>query len=207
MVVGDRLSTTYFKENKRQFHGVGNRLVRLLVNRAFKSDISDILTGCRCLSRRFVKSFPVTSSGFEIETEMTIHALDRGFLVREVPISYRDRAAEGSESKLNTVSDGLRVLRTIVVLFRDYRPLPFFGIVALLLFGVSFIMFLWPLDEYIKTGFVSKIPTLVVSIALGISSLLSLVSGVILDSIRMQARQFYELALTMMAEDEHRASR
>jgi len=199
MVIGDRLSSTYFEQNTRKFHGAGNRLVRFLVNRIFGSQVKDIMTGCRCFSRRFVKSFPVLSSGFEIETEMTIHALDKNFLIEEVPIEYRDRC-EGSESKLSTFSDGLRVLRTILALFRDYRPLPFFGIIALVLFVVSVVMFLPPLDEYLAVGYVYKVPTLVVSIAFGISAMLSLVCGVILDSIRTHSRQFYELALTMLDE-------
>ena len=197
MVIGDRLSSTYFTENTRQFHGFGNRLVRFLVNRIFRSDVHDIMSGCRAFSRRFVRSFPVLSSGFEIETEMTIHALDRNFLIREVPITYRDRA-EGSESKLNTVSDGMRVLSTIGALFRDYRPMQFFAIIAVLLFAVSAALFIMPLDEYLRTGFVKRVPTLVVSIALGISAMLALVSGIILESIRTHARQFYELALTVI---------
>lgn len=201
MVIGDRLSSTYFEENKRHFHGAGNRLVRMLVNRIFRSDVQDIMTGCRCFSRRFVKSFPVLSSGFEIETEMTIHALDKNFLIREVPIGYRDRC-EGSDSKLSTFSDGLRVLRTIFALFRDYRPLPFFGIIALVLFAVSIAMFVTPLLEYLESGYVYKVPTLVVSIAFGISAMLSLVCGVLLDSIRTHSRQFYELALTLLDESD-----
>jgi hypothetical protein len=199
MVIGDRLSSTYFEQNTRQFHGAGNRLVRFLVNRIFGSQVKDIMTGCRCFSRRFVKSFPVLSSGFEIETEMTIHALDKNFLIREVPIEYRDRC-EGSESKLSTFSDGMRVLRTILALFRDYRPLPFFGLIALALFVVSIALFIPPFDEYLLTGYVHRVPTLVVSIAFGISAMLSLVCAVILDSIRTHSRQFYELALTMLAE-------
>lgn len=203
MVVGDRLSSTYFEENTRRMHGFGNRLVRFLVNRIFKSDIHDVMTGCRCFSRSFVKSFPVTSGGFEIETEMTIHALDRNFLVREVPITYRDRP-EGSVSKLNTYSDGLRVLRTILLLFRDYRPMSFFGLGAAALFLAALIMFLPPLDEYVRTGYVDRVPTLVVSIALGISALLSLTSGIVLDAIRTHARHFYELELNAMALTDRR---
>lgn len=206
MVIGDRLSSTYFTENTRQFHGFGNRLVRFLVNRIFRSDVHDIMSGCRAFSRSFVRSFPVLSSGFEIETEMTIHALDRNFLIREVPIAYRDRG-EGSESKLSTVSDGLRVLSMIGALFRDYRPLQFFLIIAILLFLASFALFIVPLDEYLLTGFVHRVPTLVVSIALGISAMLAFVSGIILESIRTHSRQFYELALTMIHELDARESR
>ncbi|MHB8805850.1 MAG: glycosyltransferase family 2 protein [Coriobacteriia bacterium] len=203
MVVGDRLSSTYFEENKRRMHGVGNRLVRFLVNRIFKSTIHDVMTGCRCFSRSFVKSFPVTSGGFEIETEMTIHALDKNFLVSELPVTYRDRP-EGSISKLNTYSDGLRVLRTILLLFRDYRPMLFFGLGAAVLFLMAFIMFLPPLDEYVRTGYVRRVPTLVVSIALGISALLSLTSGIVLDAIRTHSRQFYELGLNAIALSDRR---
>jgi len=199
MVIGDRMSSTYLQENTRAFHRFGNRLVRYLVNRIFASDLHDIMSGCRVMSREFVKTFPVTTGGFEIETEMTIHALDKGFLVREAPISYRERGGE-SESKLNTFSDGFKVLATVGELFRDYKPLMFFALVAAVLFLVSLAMFLPPLDEYIKTGYVHKVPTLVVSIALGISSLLSLVSGVLLDSIRNHSKQFYELALTSYRE-------
>jgi glycosyltransferase involved in cell wall biosynthesis len=199
MVNGDRLSGTYLKENTRAFHGFGNRLVRFLVNKIFSSDLHDIMTGCRVMSRQFVKTLPITSAGFEIETEMTIHALDKGFLVREEPVTYRERR-EGSESKLNTFSDGFKVLVTIGELFRDYRPLMFFTIISAVLFVVSFVMFLAPLDEYIKTGFVHKVPTVVVSIALGLSSLLAFVSGVLLDSIRNHSKQSYELALTSYAE-------
>lgn len=203
MVVGDRLSSTYFTENTRPLHGIGNRLVRFLVNRIFNSDIHDVMTGARCFSRRFVKSFPVTSGGFEIETEMTIHALDKSFLIQEVPVSYRDRT-EGSVSKLNTIPDGLRVLRTIAVLFRDYRPMAFFGVVAVVLFASSLVLFLAPLEEYLDTGFVRKVPSLVVSIALGISAMLSLVCGVVLDAFRTHSRQFYELALTALAQQNGR---
>lgn len=206
MVIGDRLSSTYFAENTRQFHGYGNRLVRFLVNRIFRSDVHDIMSGCRAFSRRFVRSFPVLSGGFEVETEMTIHALDRNFLIREVPITYRDRT-EGSESKLNTFSDGIGVLSTIIKLFRDYRPLQFFTIVAVVLFVISAIMFGVPLGEYLRTGFVRRVPTLVVAIALGTSAMLSLVCGIVLDSIRTHSRQFYELALTVISDQDARESR
>jgi glycosyltransferase involved in cell wall biosynthesis len=201
MVNGDRLSSTYLAENTRAFHGFGNRLVRFLVNRIFASDLHDIMTGCRVMSRRFVKTFPITSAGFEIETEMTIHALDKGFVVREEPVGYKERG-EGSTSKLNTFSDGAKVLVTIAELFRDYRPLAFFGIASGVLFLAGLAMFLTPLNEYLATGYVHKVPTLVVSIALGISALLSFALGVLLDSIRNHSKQFYELALTSYTEIE-----
>lgn len=201
MVIGDRLSSTYFEENKRPFHGVGNRLVRLLVNRIFHSDVQDIMTGCRAFSRTFVKSFPVLSSGFQIESEMTIHALDNHFLIHEVPIDYRDRP-EGSVSKLNTFSDGFKVLGTIFTLFRDYQPMLFFGLIAIALLVVSLAMFAVPLDEYLRTGLVAKVPTLVVAVALGTGSMLSLVCGVILGSTRRHSKQFYELTLTLLKEQD-----
>ena len=130
MAIGDRLSSTYFRENKRPFHNTGNKLVRTLINKIFKSEVKDIMTGCRAFNRKFVKSFPVLSNGFEIETEMSIHALDKRFLIAEIPIAYRDRP-EGSESKLNTFQDGYRVLKTILKLYKDYKPLSFFGLIAL----------------------------------------------------------------------------
>ena len=131
MVIGDRLSSTYFTENKRPFHNMGNRIVRGLINHLFHSNVKDIMTGYRAFSRLFVKSFPVLSKGFEIETEMTIHALDKNFLLEEIPVTYRDRP-EGSESKLNTVSDGMKVLKTIASLFRDYKPLLFFSCASII---------------------------------------------------------------------------
>jgi glycosyltransferase involved in cell wall biosynthesis len=203
MVVGDRLSSTYFSENSRPLHGIGNRLVRWLVNRIFGSELRDIMSGSRAFSRRFVKSFPVATAGFEIETEMTIHALDKAFLIREVPIGYRDRP-EGSCSKLSTFGDGTKVLRTIAALFKDYRPLAFFGIASALLMTAALVMFIVPLDEYLATGYVRKVPTLIVSIGLGMGSLLSLVCAVVLDSLRKQSKQFYELVLTMQAESDAR---
>jgi len=205
MVVGDRLSSTYFAENQRAFHGFGNKLVRFSVNRMFASDVHDIMSGCRAFSRRFVRTFPVLSGGFEIETEMTIHALDRNFLIREVPVTYRDRI-EGSESKLSTFSDGFKVLGTIGSLFRDYRPFQFFTIAAVFLALVSLALFVAPFDEYLRTGFVKKVPSLVVSIAFAISALLAFACGVILDSIRTHSRQFYELAMTAMADQDPRQS-
>jgi len=201
IVNGDRLSSTYLQENTRAFHGFGNRLVRFLVNRIFSSDLHDIMTGCRVMSREFVKTFPVTTAGFEIETEMTIHALDKGFRVAEAPVSYRERG-EGSVSKLNTFSDGFKVLGTILELFRDYKPLMFFGSVAAILFVASLLLFLPPLGEWIREGYVHKVPTLVVSVALGLSSMLTLLMGVLLDSVRNHSKQFYELALTSYRESE-----
>ena len=160
MVVGDRLSSTYFEENKRPFHNMGNSLVRASINALFKSDIRDIMTGYRAFSYRFVKTFPVLSRGFEIETEMTIHAVYNNMQVDNVVITYRDRP-EGSESKLNTYSDGFRVLKTIFRMFRQYRPFAFFGLLALLLFVIAVGFFIPVGIEYVETGLVPKFPTLI----------------------------------------------
>ncbi|MCL2403697.1 MAG: glycosyltransferase family 2 protein [Coriobacteriia bacterium] len=194
MVIGDRLSGTYFKENKRPFHSSGNRLVRWLINKIFKSDIVDVMTGARAFSRKFTKTYPSLVGGFEIETEMTIHALDKDFLVTHHPVLYRDRP-KGSYSKLRTIPDGLRVLKTIFALFKDFRPLLFFGLASAVLFIIGLVLFVRPLAEYLATGFVTYVPTLVVSIGFMIMSLLSGVCGVIVDSIRKQTRTFYELEL------------
>lgn len=201
MAIGDRLSSTYFTENKRAFHNFGNKLVRLLINKIFKNEIKDIMTGCRAFSRRFVKSFPVLANGFEIETEMSIHALDKRFLISEIPISYRDRP-EGSESKLSTFSDGYKVLKTIIKLYKDYKPISFFGFVSLLFFIISGLMFVPILVEYLNTGLVARFPTLIVSVGLGVAALLSLVCGLILDTVKKHSDQFYELELNRIESEE-----
>lgn len=198
MVVGDRLSSTYFEENKRPLHGAGNRLVRWLINRIFEADIRDVMTGARAFSRRFVKTYPGIVRGFEIETEMTIHALDKDFLITQRNVHYKDRPT-GSVSKLNTLSDGTRVLKTVTALFKDFRPLLFFGLAASVLMAVALVMFLSPLTEYLTTGLVSRFPTLIVSVGFGVASLLAVVCGVILDSIRKQTRTFFEIELTRVA--------
>lgn len=194
MVVGDRLSSTYFRENRRAMHGAGNRLIRWLVNTIFSANVADIMTGGRAFSRFFVQTYPVMSGGFEVETEMTVHALDKRFLVAELPVRYRDRG-EGSVSKLRTMPDGARVLKTVAALFKDFRPLMFSSLVAgVLLIGA--LGFFWtPFEEYVLTGFVRKVPSLIVAMALGTSSLLTLFAGVILDALRKQSRMFYELEL------------
>ncbi len=172
MVVGDRLSSTYFSENKRPFHDFGNRLVRFLINKLFKNNIKDIMTGYRAFSRDFVKSFPILSKGFEIETEMTIHCIDKNFKIVEIPVTYRDRP-EGSVSKLNTYSDGFKVLKTIALLFREYKPFFFFSIVAFVLLTISLVLGIPVLVSYFKTGLVARFPTLIVScILLVLASLL-----------------------------------
>ena len=178
MVVGDRLSATYFTENKRPFHNFGNRLVRWSINALFKSSIRDIMTGYRAFSYQFVKSFPVLSKGFEIETEMSIHAIDKNMRLETVVIQYRDRP-EGSESKLNTYSDGFKVLRTIARLFRNYKPMAFFGLLSLLLAVIAVIPFLSVLLEYVRTGLVARFPTLIVSGFVAMAAILSLFSGLL----------------------------
>lgn len=197
MVVGDRLSATYFTENKRPFHNLGNKLVRGLVNTLFKGDIRDIMTGYRAFSYQFVKSFPVISKGFEIETEMTIHALDKNLSLTSIPVEYRDRP-EDSVSKLNTYSDGFKVLKTIARLFKEYRPLGFFGIFAALFGVVGLIMFLPVLVEFFATGLVPRFPTLIVSTVLLICALLMLVCGLVLDTVAKKHRQLFEINLNML---------
>lgn len=194
MVVGDRLSSTYFTENKRPFHNTGNSLVRFCVNHLFKSDIRDIMTGYRAFSYQFVKTYPVLAKGFEIETEMTIHAVDKNLQVENVVVDYRDRP-KGSVSKLNTVSDGMRVLRTIGSLFRDYRPLQFFSALAAVLLVVSLGFFIPVLVEYTQTALVPRIPTLIVCGFTAIAGALAFFAGLELESARKKDRQDFELAL------------
>lgn len=202
MVIGDRLSTTYFTENKRPMHNSGNKLVRGLINRLWHVNIHDIMTGYRAFSRRFVKLFPVMSEGFEIETEMTIHALDKRFVIEEKPIEYSDRK-EGT-SKLNTVSDGFKILRIIFSLFKNYRPLLFFGIVAAVLFAVSLILFIPVLVEYFKIGLVPRFPTLITAGFLAIAGLLSFFTGLCLDTIGSNNRKNFELSLIAFENEKHR---
>lgn len=194
MVVGDRLSSTYFEENKRPFHNFGNSLVRWSINALFKSDIKDIMTGYRAFSYQFVKTFPVLSRGFEIETEMSIHALDKNLYVENLVIEYRDRP-EGSESKLNTYSDGIKVLKTIARLFKNYKPLNFFGIIAFILFVLALIFFIPVMYAYIQTGLVKNFPTLIVCGFTVIAAILSLFSGLQLQTIAQKNRQDFEMEL------------
>ena len=194
MVVGDRLSSTYFTENKRRFHNTGNRMVRGLINLLFKSNVRDIMTGYRAFSYLFVKTFPVLTKGFEIESEMTIHALDKAMPIANSIVDYRDRP-EGSESKLNTVSDGIRVLKTIFRLFKNYRPLLFFGCIALLLLLIALGFFLPVLLEYLKTGLVPRFPTLLVSGFTALAVIQSYFSGMILNVLKAQNRQQFEITL------------
>ncbi len=199
MVVGDRLSATYFTENKRPFHNFGNRLVRWSINALFKSSIRDIMTGYRAFSYAFVKSFPVLSRGFEIETEMSLHAIDKNMQIENVVIQYRDRP-EGSESKLNTYSDGFKVLRTIARLFRTYKPFAYFGILGLFLGVIAAILFIPVLIEYFQTGLVARFPTLIVSGFMTIAMIQSIFSGLILQTMLHKNRQDFELALIRLRE-------
>ena len=197
MVVGDRLSATYFTENKRPFHNFGNRLVRWSINALFGSSIRDIMTGYRAFSYQFVKSFPVLSQGFEIETEMSIHAIDKHMQLETVVIQYRDRPA-GSESKLNTYSDGFKVLRTIARLYRSYKPLAYFGIIALVLSLIAALLFAPVLTEYIRTGLVPRFPTLIVSGFIALAGVHALFSGIILSTLVEKERQEFEFRLIMI---------
>lgn len=194
MVVGDRLSSTYFTENKRPFHNLGNSLVRRSINILFKSDIKDIMTGYRAFSYEFVKTYPVLSKGFEIETEMSIHAIDKGMRIENIVIEYRDRP-EGSESKLNTFSDGIKVLWTIGRLYRNYKPFEFFGAAAAILLLISTIFFIPVFTEYIKTGLVTRFPTLIVCGFVVIAAIQSFFAGMILSNIVQKNRQDFEIHL------------
>ena len=202
MVIGDRLSSTYFQENKRPFHNFGNVLVRKCINMFWgkhrKQEIMDVMTGYRAFSPIFVKTFPILSQGFEIETEMTVHALDKNFLIRSVPVAYRDRPA-GSSSKLNTYRDGARVLMTIFNLFRNYRPFAFFGSLALFLFVLAAVFFVPVLIDYFETGLVPRFPTLIACAAVMTSSLLSFFCGCILDAHVVSNRKDAEIQITMMS--------
>lgn len=197
MVIGDRLNTTYFEENKRPFHDFGNKLVRWMVNSFFDGDLQDIMTGYRAMNRKFVKEYPLLAKGFEVETEMSLFALDGNYLVREIPVDYRDRPA-GSESKLNTFTDGFRVIKTIVMLFRDYKPLWFFGVLAGLSFLLGTILFIPILHEYAVTHLVARFPTLFVSIFLYMASLLFFCSGMILDVLKNNQRKTRELLVKQL---------
>ena len=197
MVVGDRLSSTYFQENKRPFHNFGNDIVRKSINFLFKSKIKDIMTGFRAFSYQFVKTFPVLSTGFEIETEMTIHAVDKNMAVGNVVIDYRDRQ-EGSESKLNTFSDGFKVIKTIIRLFKAYKPIWFYGLVALILAIISIGFFIPILVIYGETGLVPKFPTLIMCCFVMTIAILSFFSGSILQSLRQKEKQDFELHLNQV---------
>ncbi len=197
MVVGDRLSSTYYQENKRPFHNFGNNLVRGSINRLFKCNIRDIMTGFRAFSYEFVKTFPVLSKGFEIETEMTIHAVYNNMQIDNVIIDYRDRP-EGSVSKLNTYADGFKVLRTIARLYRSYKPFGFFAIVAAILAFISIIFLIPIFKEYWLTGLVPRFPTLIVCCFVMMSAVLSIFAGTILSTLAINNRREFEMQLNML---------
>lgn len=200
MVIGDRLSNgTYTKENKRPFHDLGNNLMRGLIGTLFKNEINDIMTGYRAFNRYFVKTMPVLSDGFEIETEISIHALDKKFLLKEVPINYRDRP-EGSESKLNTFKDGFKVIKELVLLFKNYKPFACFSMISILFLMLGLLVGMPVIFEFVKTQYVSKIPSAILAVGLIIVSMLSLVCGVLLDVIEKNNKMSYELYLTRYKE-------
>ena len=197
MVIGDRLSSTYFDENKRRFHGSGNKFVRKFINMVYGSDLSDIMTGMRGFSWEFVKSFPASSEEFEIETEMTIFALNHNFLIEEIPIDYRDRM-EGSESKLNTYSDGFKVIKVMIAYFRDTKPFTFFSLITSLLLLIALIYFIPILISFIQTGYVEKVPTLITIAAVVIVAVIIFFTGVILHVIKKQHNESFEQFLTTL---------
>ncbi|MBO5468955.1 MAG: glycosyltransferase [Lachnospiraceae bacterium] len=200
MVVGDRLSSTYFTENKRPFHNFGNSLVRKSINLLFKNDIKDIMTGYRAFSYNFVKTFPVLSKGFEIETEMSIHAVDKNMLVENVVIEYRDRP-EGSESKLNTYSDGFKVLKTIARLYRTYKPLNYFSVLSAFLIILSTIFMCPVLGIYFKTGEVPNFPTLIVCCFVYLAAIISFFVGLLLSNSVQKNKQDFEMELIHCQEN------
>lgn len=204
MVIGDRLSSTYFTENRRPFHNFGNVLVRFMINTLFKSDVRDIMTGYRAFSYAFVKTFPVLSKGFELETEMTIHALDKNLRIENVVVSYRDRPS-GSCSKLNTCTDGFKVVRCVFRLYKNYRPFRFFGAIALLLAILAAVLFIPVLFEYFRTGLVARFPTLIVSGFLGLAAVHAFFGGMILDVLIGHERQEFEMRL-LRCEEARRAA-
>ena len=201
MVIGDRLSSTYFSENKRPFHNFGNRIVRFLINFLFKNKVKDIMTGYRAFSKEFVKGFPVLSKGFEIETEMTIHAVDKNFKLVEVPVDYRDRP-KGSVSKLNTYSDWIKVIRMIATLFKEYKPFYFFGLFALLFLILALIFGIPVVVEYFKIGLVPRFPTLIVASIFLVLSMLFWITGIILEVIVKKHKQLYELYLNLRKDND-----
>ncbi len=202
MVIGDRLSSTYFTENKRAFHNLGNKLVRKLINSLFKSNIHDIMTGYRAFSYEFVKTFPVLSKGFEIENEMTIHAVYNNFKLLEIPVNYRDRPS-GSVSKLNTYSDGFKVLMTIARLFKEYKPTIFFSLVGTFLLILALIFGIPVFNEFFKTGLVPRFPTLIFSLVLLVISILMYITGIILEVVAKKNKQIFELFLIRTKRDSN----
>lgn len=199
MVIGDRLSSTYFTENKRPFHNIGNVTVRALINRIYKSDIRDVMTGLRAFSYKFVKTFPVMSKGFELETEMTIHCLDKNLKVKNVIIEYRDRPAD-SPSKLNTIPDGIRVIKTIFGFYKNYKPLNFFSIISFIIAVIGLIFFIPAVIVLFKTGEI-KVPSIILSMLLFVCTLQSVFTGLTLDNIIQNSKQNFEMRLIDCEKD------
>ena len=206
MVIGDRLSSTYFSENKRPFHNFGNKIVRWGINLIFKGDIKDIMTGYRGFSYDFVKTFPVLSRGFEIETEMTVHAIDKNMYLETVIINYKDRP-EGSVSKLNTVSDGLKVIGIILRLWKNYKPFHFFAFLSSILILISAIFFVpLVLIPFLQTGLVERIPTLVICGFVCVAALISYFSGLILDTLVQKEKREFEFRRQVLANEKNNLS-
>ena len=202
MVIGDRLSSTYFTENKRLFHNFGNRIVRFLINKLFRANVNDIMSGYRVFSYNFVKSYPVLSKKFEIETEMTIHAIDKNFKIKTIPILYKDRVS-GSVSKLNTYKDGIMVINTISELVKEYRPRLFFNFCSLVFLIIAIILGLPVFIEYFNTGLVPRFPSLIVSMISLVLSLLLFITGIILEVLSKKYNQLYELYLNSVRRDNN----
>ena len=195
MVVGDRISNgTYKSQNKRLFHDFGNGIVKKTINKLFKSNLKDVMSGYRAFNKRFVKNVPILSKGFEVETEMTLHALDKGFIIKEIPIEYRNRPNR-SISKLNTFTDGYKVLKTIIKMLKDYKPMKFFLSIAIIFFMLGLIIGVPVIYEYILTKYITKVPSAVLSTGLMIFSLITAQCGVILDTVVKDDKEKYELEL------------
>lgn len=203
MTIGDRLSNgTYQEENKRKFHEFGNNLVRKTINILFDTQLKDIMTGYRVFNKTFVKNMPVMSPKFEIETEMTLYALDKKYIIKEIPIIYRDRP-EGSVSKLNTVSDGMKVIKTIINMFKDYKPLQFFGIIAIILFLVGILVGIPVIAEFIRTNYITKVPSAILATGLVMISVIIGQCGIILHTVVKQHKENYELNLLRYKQIEN----
>ena len=195
MVVGDRISNgTYKKQNKRLFHDFGNGIVKYTINRLFKTNLKDVMSGYRAFSRTFVKNIPILSKGFEVETEMTLHALDKRFIIKEIPIEYKDRPNK-SKSKLNTFTDGYKVIKTIIKMLKDYKPLKFFLSIAIIFFVLGLIIGIPVIYEYILTRYITKVPSAVLSTGLMIFSVIIAQCGVILDTVVKDDKEKYEIEL------------
>jgi len=206
MVVGDRLSSTYFTQNKRPFHNLGNSVVRSSINRLFHCEIKDIMTGFRALSYEFVKSYPVLSKGFEIETEMTIHAVFNQMAIANVVVEYRDRP-EGSESKLNTYSDGMKVLSLIIKLYKNYKPLAFFSWMAALMTVIAAVLFFWVFARFLNSGLVENMPTLIVSGFIELAAVQAFFAGMILSDMVTKNRREFELNLNEISRRKRQLSK